>query len=105
MKMIVAVVRPERLQNIKDALRCNGIMGMTMVPVKGRGSQSGVNISTRTGTFRVDEIDKMMLEIVVEDDQKQLTIDTVKEAALTGHIGDGRIFVISVEESIKVHDE
>lgn len=105
MKMIVAIIRPERLQNVKDALRCNGITGMTMVQVKGRGSQSGINISTRTGIFRVDEIEKVMLEMVVEDDQKQLAIDAVKEAALTGHIGDGRIFVIPVEESIKVHDE
>ncbi|MDN5356870.1 MAG: P-II family nitrogen regulator [Candidatus Methanomethylophilaceae archaeon] len=105
MKMIVAIIRPERLQSVKDALRCNGIMGMTMIQVKGRGSQSGVNISTRTGIFRVDEIEKIMLEIVVEDDQKQQTIDIIKEAALTGHIGDGRIFVVPVEESIKVHDE
>lgn len=102
MKMIMAVIRPERVKNVKDALKAAGIKGLTLYPVKGRGSQSGVNFTTRTGTFCVDEIEKMMLNIAIEDDQKQSVIDIIRENASTGHIGDGRIFVFPLEESIKV---
>jgi Nitrogen regulatory protein PII len=105
MKMIMAVIRPEKLKNVKDALKEAGINGMTMYPVRGRGSQSGVTFTTRTGTFCVDEIEKMMLNIVVEDDQKELAINVIKNTASTDHIGDGRIFVLPVEESYKVCDD
>ncbi|MDR2698681.1 MAG: P-II family nitrogen regulator [Candidatus Methanoplasma sp.] len=104
MKMIVAIIRPERVKNVKDALKAAGINGLTLFPVKGRGAQSGVCFTTRTGTFCVDEIEKMMLNIAVDDDQKQLAVDTIKEHASTGHIGDGRIFILPLEESIKVSD-
>jgi len=104
MKMIMAIVRPEKYKSVKDALKEAGINGMTIYPVHGRGAQSGMNFTTRTGTFCVDEIEKTMLNIVVEDEQKELTIDTIRKAALTGHKGDGRIFVLPVEESYKVHD-
>jgi nitrogen regulatory protein PII len=105
MKMIVAIIRPERLQTVKEALTGIGVNGVTIVPVKGRGSQAGLKFTTRVGSFVVDEIEKTMLEIVVDDEKKQDVIDAVKAAASTGHIGDGRIFVLPVEESIKVHDD
>jgi len=105
MKMIIAVIRPERLKVVKDALKEAGINGMTMFPVRGRGAQSGINLTTRTGTFCVDELEKVMLNIVVEDNLKKITVDTIRESASTGHIGDGRIFVLPVEESYKVHEE
>ncbi|MDR0888123.1 MAG: P-II family nitrogen regulator [Candidatus Methanoplasma sp.] len=105
MKMIVAIIRPEKVQCVKEALSAIGVNGVTIVQVKGRGSQAGLKFTNRIGSFVVDEIEKTMLEIVIDDEKKQDVIDAVKDAASTGHIGDGRIFVLPVEESIKVHDD
>jgi nitrogen regulatory protein P-II 1 len=105
MKMIIAIIRPEKLQTVKDSLKEAGIRGLTITPVRGRGSQGGLCFTTRVEKVCIDELEKIKLEIVVEDDQKQLVLDTVKEAASTGHIGDGRMFVLQVEESYKVHDD
>ena len=105
MKMIIAIIRPEKFNCVKDALKGVGINGMTSFPVRGRGAQSGIKFTTRTGTFCVDELEKVMLNIVIEDEQKKLAIDTIQSAASTGHIGDGRVFVLPVEESYRVHEE
>jgi len=104
MKMIMAVIRPEKVADVKDALKAAGINGLTLFPVKGRGSQAGITFTTRAGNFCVDEIEKVMLNIAVEDEQKQLAVSVIKEHASTGHIGDGRIFVLPLEESLKVYD-
>ena len=105
MKMIVAIVRPEMSRTVKDALKDAGINGMTMFPVHGRGAQSGINFTTRTGKFCIDEIEKVMMEIVVEDSQKELAVDVIMKSARTGRHGDGRIFILPVEESYKVFGE
>ena len=104
MKMIMAVIRPERLQNVKDALKDIGVNAMTITDVRGRGQQSGLKFSNRVGTFVVDEIEKTKIEIVVDDEQKDDAIAAIKTAASTGHMGDGRIFVIPVEESIRIRE-
>ena len=104
MKMIMAVIRPERLQNVKDALKDVGINAMTITDVRGRGQQSGVKFSNRVGSFVIDELEKTRIEIVVDDTQVQATIDAIMDAARTGHMGDGRIFVIPVETSIRIRD-
>ena len=104
MKMIMAVIRPERLQNVKDALKDIGVNAMTITDVRGRGQQSGLKFSNRVGTFVVDEIEKTEIEIVVDDEQKDDAIAAIKTAASTGHMGDGRIFVIPVEESIRIRE-
>ena len=104
MKMIMAVIRPERLQNVKDALKDIGVNAMTITDVRGRGQQSGLKFSNRVGTFVVDEIEKTKIEIVVDDGQKDAAITVIKTAASTGHMGDGRIFVIPVEESIRIRE-
>jgi len=104
MKMIMAIIRPERFNGVKDALKEAGINGMTSFPVRGRGAQSGIMFTSRTGTFCVDELEKTMVNIIVDDEQKELAIRTIKSAASTGHIGDGRIFVLPVEESYKVNE-
>jgi len=103
--MIMAIIRPEMSRKVNDALKEAGIKGMTLFPVHGRGEQSGISFTTRTGTFCVDEIEKLMMNIVVDDDQKDITIEVIKKAARTGHHGDGRIFVMPVEESYKVFGE
>ena len=103
MKMIVAVVRPEKLQCLKDALRDAGAGGMTITHVTGRGKSNGIVFTNRVGEFVVDEIEKVKVEVVVEDDaQADVVVSAVKGAADTGHPGDGRIFILPVEESIRI---
>ena len=104
MKMIMAVIRPERLQPVKDALKDIGINALTITDVRGRGQQSGLKFSNRVGTFVVDELEKTKIEIVIEDEQKDDAIKAIRAAAATGHMGDGRIFVIPVEEDIRIRE-
>ena len=105
MKMIVAIFRPERLQCVKDRLKDIGVNGMTITHVTGRGEQMGLVFTTRVGDFIVDEIEKIKIESVVEDDQVQMVIDTIRAKAETGHPGDGRIFILPVLESYKIRSE
>ena len=105
MKMIMAVIRPEKVQPVKDALKEIGINGMTITSVRGRGQQSGLKFTNRVGTIIVDEIEKTKLEIIIDDKDEEKVIDAIKKAAVTGHMGDGRIFVIPIERSIRVRDE
>ena len=104
MKMIMAVIRPERLQHVKDALKEVGINAMTITDVRGRGQQSGLKFSNRVGTFVVDELEKTKIEIVIEDGQKDDAIKAIRAVASTGHMGDGRIFVMPVEEDIRIRE-
>ncbi|MDO5862301.1 MAG: P-II family nitrogen regulator [Thermoplasmata archaeon] len=105
MKMIIAIVRPERLQCVKDGLSKIGVNGVTITHVTGRGEQMGLVFTTRVGEFVVDEIEKVKLDIVVEDDQVDAVIAKIREKAETGHPGDGRIFVLPVEQSLKIRTE
>ena len=105
MKMVIAIFRPEKCEEVKEALKEVGIIGMTFTRVTGRGQQAGVRFTSRVGDFVVDEIEKMKVEIVLEDDSDvNLAVDTVRRAAWTGHPGDGRVFVIPVENSYKISD-
>ena len=103
--MVMAVIRPERLQCVKDAMRDIGINGMTITHVTGRGEQMGLRFTNRVGEFVVDEIEKVKIESVVEDSDVDRVIDTIKRVAETGNPGDGRIFVIPVERSIRIRSE
>ncbi|MDO5853505.1 MAG: P-II family nitrogen regulator [Thermoplasmata archaeon] len=105
MKMVMAIVRPERLQCVKDGLKDIGINGVTITHVTGRGEQMGLVFTTRVGDFVVDEIEKVKLEIVVDDDTVDTVVAKIKEKAETGHPGDGRIFIIPVEQSLKIRTE
>lgn len=102
MKMIMAIVRPEKLQTVKDALKMADVRGLTITHVTGRGSQSGMKFTNRIGEFCVDEIEKMKIETVIEDDRVDEVIGIIRENAVTGEMGDGRIFIIPVERSIKI---
>ena len=104
MKMIVAVIRPERLQPVKDALKGIGVNAMTITDVRGRGQQSGIKFTNRVGSFVVDELEKTNVEIVIDDEQEEDAIDAIRTAASTGHMGDGRIFVLPVEKSIRIRE-
>lgn len=106
MKMLIAIVRPERLQCVKDALREAGVNGMTITHVTGRGKQSGLVFTNRVGSFVVDELDKVKLEVVLEDDGRvDEVIDVIKRSAETGHPGDGWIFEVPVERSVRIRSE
>ena len=102
MKMIKAIIRPERLDFVKKALEEKGIYGMTVMPVEGRGDQKGISLQYRGGAITVDFISKVQVEIVVKDRDADSVVGIVMGAAKTGKIGDGRIFVLPVERAIRV---
>lgn len=105
MKMVMAIIRPEKLQAVKESLSSIGIEGLTITDVRGHGHQSGIHITTRVGSTVIDEIEKVKIEAVIEDDMEQKCIDAIISAANTGHFGDGRIFVMPVERSIRVRQD
>ena len=105
MKMIVAIIRPEKLGAVKEKLSDVGVKGLTITDVRGHGTQSGIRITSRVGSTVIDEIEKVKVETVVEDSLEQACIDAIISAANTGHFGDGRIFVMPVERSIRVRQE
>ncbi len=102
MKMIKAIIRPERLDFVKKALEAKGIYGMTVMQVEGRGDQKGISLQYRGGAITVDLISKVQVEIVVKEKDVETVIEAVKEFAKTGKIGDGRIFILPVERTIRV---
>jgi len=102
MKMVKAIIKPERFEFVKKALEDKGFIGMTISEVKGRGEQKGITLQYRGGLMTVDLLPKIQLEIVVRDSDVDNLIATITEAARTGKIGDGKIFIIPVETSIRI---
>lgn len=102
MKKIEAVIRPEKLEDVKVALEGRGILGMTVTQVSGRGRQKGIALQWRAGEYRVEFLPKTKLEIVLGDDECQTAVDIICKSARTGKVGDGMIFVLPVESAIRV---
>jgi nitrogen regulatory protein P-II 1 len=102
MKKIEAIIKPFKLDDVKEALNGIGIKGMTISEVKGYGRQKGHKEIYRGAEYIVDFIPKVKLEIIVDSAQADKVIDTIIQAAKTGKIGDGKIFVLPVEEVIRV---
>jgi len=102
MKMITAIIKPERFEFVKKALEDKGYVGMTITEVKGRGEQKGISLEYRGGKMTVDLLPKVKLEIVVRDNAVDDLIATLTGAARTGKIGDGKIFIMPVEKSIRI---
>lgn len=102
MKMISAIIKPERFEFVKKALEDKGYVSMTITEVKGRGEQKGISLEYRGGKMTVDLLPKVKLEIVVRDKDLDDVINTLTGAARTGKIGDGKIFVLPVEKSIRI---
>jgi nitrogen regulatory protein P-II 1 len=102
MKKIEAIIRPEKLHAVKDALSARGIPGMTITNVNGRGRQKGIALQWRAGEYRVDFLPKIKIELVLEDEECQVAIETICRAAKTGREGDGIIFVLPVEKTYRV---
>lgn len=102
MKMIIAIIRPNRLQAVKGALNDSGYTGITVTAVKGRGSQSGVVERYRGSEYVVDLLDRVKLEVVVKDEDVSKTAKIISDAARTGEVGDGKVFVLNIEEVIRI---
>jgi nitrogen regulatory protein P-II 1 len=102
MKKIEAIIKPFKLDDVKEALNEIGIQGMTVSEVKGYGRQKGHKEIYRGAEYVVDFIPKIKIEIVVEADQTDQVVQKIREAANTNKIGDGKIFVIPVEEAVRV---
>ncbi|MBF0225810.1 MAG: P-II family nitrogen regulator [Desulfobacterales bacterium] len=102
MKKIEAIIKPFKLDEVKEALNEIGIQGMTIMEVKGYGRQKGHKEIYRGAEYVVDFIPKVKIEIVVTDDLADKVIDAVQKASHTGKLGDGKIFVTNVEEAIRV---
>ncbi|MBC2712929.1 MAG: P-II family nitrogen regulator [Desulfosarcina sp.] len=102
MKKIEAIVKPFKLDDVKEALNEIGIQGMTISEVKGYGRQKGHKEIYRGAEYVVDFIPKVKIEIIVETERSDLVVEAIQKAANTGKIGDGKIFVFSVEEVIRV---
>ncbi len=102
MKKIEAIIKPFKLDDVKEALNGIGIKGMTISEVKGYGRQKGHTEIYRGAEYVVDFLPKIKMEIIVDADQVDTVIETVVEAARTGKIGDGKIFVLPVEQIVRV---
>ena len=102
MKMVCAILRTHRLQEVKDALSDAGIVGMTATDVRGAGRQKGQVERYRGSEYSIDLIPKIKLEIAVEDHEVENVINVIREAAQTGEIGDGKIFIFPLEDSMRI---
>ena len=102
MKKIEAIIKPFKLDEVKEALTKQGIQGMTISEVKGFGRQKGHTELYRGAEYVVDFLPKVKMEILVEDDRAGLVVDTILEAARTGRIGDGKIFILPMEEAVRI---
>jgi nitrogen regulatory protein P-II 1 len=98
MKKVEALIREEKLQSVKEALEKAGFVGLTVTAVSGRGQQKGLLLQWRVGEYRVDLLPKTKVEVVVRDEDAQAVVDILCNAARTGDIGDGMIFVTQVEQ-------
>ena len=102
MKKIEAIIKPFKLDDVKEALSDIGIQGMTVLETKGYGRQKGHKEVYRGAEYAVDFVPKLKIEIVVEDEIKERVIDTIVKTAYTGKIGDGKIFVHDLEDVIRI---
>jgi len=102
MKLVKAIIKPERFEFVKKALEDKGFKGMTISEVRGRGEQKGIALEYRGGLMTVDLLPKIQIDIVVKATQLDDLITTIMESAKTGKIGDGKIFVIPVEKAIRI---
>ena len=102
MKMILAIVRPHRLQDVKQALLEIGVLGMTVTDVRGSGKQKGQVERYRGSEYKIDLLPKCRVEVAVTNDQSEEAIQAIRKAAHSGEIGDGKIFVMPLEDSLRI---
>ena len=105
MKLIIAVIKPFKLEEVKTALSEVGIEGMTVTEVKGFGRQKGHTEIYRGSEYTVDFLPKVKIEVVVADEIVTKVVDAITKSAKTGKIGDGKIFVIPVEDAVRIRTD
>jgi nitrogen regulatory protein P-II 1 len=102
MKLITAIVKPFKLDDVKDALKAVGVQGITVSEVRGFGRQGGHSETYRGAEYKIDFVPKVRLELVVEDSGVDAAIAAIKASAVTGKIGDGKIWVSTVERLVRI---
>jgi len=102
MKKIEAIVRSEKIEDLREALDAIGFSSMTLTEVKGRGAQKGITLEWRVGEYRVEFIPKVKVEIVATDENAEKIVKIIQEVCSTGKVGDGKIFILPVEEVIRI---
>jgi nitrogen regulatory protein P-II 1 len=102
MKKIEAIIRPFRLDDVREALAEIGVKGMTLTEVKGYGRQKGHTELYRGSEYQIDFLPKVKIEVVVPDKMADKVVDTILKAAKTGQVGDGKIFIYDVEDAVRV---
>ncbi len=105
MKLIIAVIKPFKLEEVKEALAAAGVEGMTVTEVKGFGRQKGHTEIYRGSEYTVDFLPKVKIEVAVADEVAAKAIEAIAKAAKTGKIGDGKIFVVPLEETIRIRTD
>lgn len=105
MKKIEAIIKPFKMEDVKEALAEIGVEGMTVSEVKGFGRQKGHTEIYRGSEYTVDFLPKVKFEIVVADDRVQKAVDAIVQSAKTGKIGDGKVFVLPIEDAIRIRTE
>ena len=105
MKLIVAIIKPFKLEEVKEALAGIGIEGMTVTEVKGFGRQKGHTEIYRGSEYTVDFLPKVKVEIAVTSDLAAKAVDAIAKSAKTGKIGDGKIFVLNIEDAIRIRTD
>lgn len=101
-KKIEAIIREEKLNDVKNALRQIGIVGMNVVEIRGHGRQGGIVLNGRSGSYQIDLLPRVQINIVLSDHNVEKTIQTIRDAAQTGQIGDGIIFIYPVDDVIRI---
>jgi nitrogen regulatory protein P-II 1 len=105
MKLIIAIIKPFKLEEVKSALSEIGVEGMTVTEVKGFGRQKGHTEIYRGSEYTVDFLPKVKLEIAVSSDLVAKAVDTISKSAKTGKIGDGKIFIVPIEDSVRIRTD
>lgn len=105
MKKVEAIIRPFKLDEIKEALLEEGIRGMTISEVRGYGRQKGHKETYRGSEYQIEFVPKMKIEIVVDDDQLEKVVDAILNHAKTGQVGDGKIFIYNIEDVIRIRTD
>jgi nitrogen regulatory protein P-II 1 len=101
-KKLEVIIREEKLEAVKQALKDIGIIGLNVMQVRGHGRQGGIELVGRAGSYTVDLLPRVQINIVLSDHNVEKTIETIQETARTGHTGDGIIFIYPVDEVIRI---
>jgi nitrogen regulatory protein P-II 2 len=102
MKLVIAVIKPFKLEDVRDALTAMGVEGLTVAEVKGYGRQKGHTEFYRGAEYAVHFLPKLKIEVVVPSDRAEKVVEAIRTSAMTGQIGDGKIFVTGIEKAVRI---